>query len=632
MASRAPPFAMPGFIWDPERNRFFKAGAPLAAATPPATRSDTPRKSRETDQRRAVAQDSLRAATAPTAIRTGLRATASTSENYRRGIVRATIPALKQCSMRSLAAELRAGQKILDLLRYPRGVYGALHGLPFAVVATDDDVLITQGNILDAPSTMLSGDNFHRLSMFVHPHDAPIVTEVTVTGRWMLHVRSTSGSARQCAAELQDPSRRPERDLRCLTVHEGAADDGPMRGWTCGPVVAFGIGQHVEVARLWTQADGGEAAAYVWALCTIPFTSDVMTVAVAGQQSPPASVRLLVGTRSGKVALCVFREAGPTSRAPSLELVEEPEAFALAPRAAVCAILTVGATEFVASYTNGEVRIYRDTFPTRQLVLGDHTRLFEGPLREYVGHRNRYMQDLVRGATHSRADGQGICLIPEYRLLVCAGDDARIRIWSLDSEDPVNAPCVANQLAPNDIGASLQETAFAQPVTALAWWPAPWVATEACTDTTPTEKKSMPTKKANVARKVVQKGSSGQQRVRKVRTSPSFHRPKTLRLPRNPKYPRKSAPHAPRADAAKILLFPLNTESAMKKIEEVNTLVFIVDRTANKRQIKLALKHVYDVDADQVNTLIRPDGKKKAFIRLTADQDALDVSNRIGFI
>ena len=28
----------------------------------------------------------------------------------------------------------------------------------------------------------------------------------------------------------------------------------------------------------------------------------------------------------------------------------------------------------------------------------------------------------------------------------------------------------------------------------------------------------------------------------------------------------------------------------------------------------------------------RPDGKKKAFIRLHKDQDALDVSNKIGFI
>jgi hypothetical protein len=33
----------------------------------------------------------------------------------------------------------------------------------------------------------------------------------------------------------------------------------------------------------------------------------------------------------------------------------------------------------------------------------------------------------------------------------------------------------------------------------------------------------------------------------------------------------------PRLDASNILLFPLNTESAMKKIEEDNTLVFIVN-------------------------------------------------------
>ena len=28
----------------------------------------------------------------------------------------------------------------------------------------------------------------------------------------------------------------------------------------------------------------------------------------------------------------------------------------------------------------------------------------------------------------------------------------------------------------------------------------------------------------------------------------------------------------------------------------------------------------------------RPDGKKKAYVRLTADHDALDVANKIGFI
>ena len=43
----------------------------------------------------------------------------------------------------------------------------------------------------------------------------------------------------------------------------------------------------------------------------------------------------------------------------------------------------------------------------------------------------------------------------------------------------------------------------------------------------------------------------------------------------------------------------------MKKIEENNTLVFIVDTKANKRQIKDALKKQYDVDTVKINTLIR---------------------------
>jgi large subunit ribosomal protein L23Ae len=70
----------------------------------------------------------------------------------------------------------------------------------------------------------------------------------------------------------------------------------------------------------------------------------------------------------------------------------------------------------------------------------------------------------------------------------------------------------------------------------------------------------------------------------------------------------------------------LNTESAMKKIEENNTLVFIVNVKANKRQIKEALKKMYDVDTVKVNTLIRPDGSKKAYARLTPDVDALDIA------
>ncbi|PLB51788.1 hypothetical protein P170DRAFT_87661 [Aspergillus steynii IBT 23096] len=134
--------------------------------------------------------------------------------------------------------------------------------------------------------------------------------------------------------------------------------------------------------------------------------------------------------------------------------------------------------------------------------------------------------------------------------------------------------------------------------------------------------KTKPSNRAGAAAKAVLKGAG----ARKVRTSTTFHRPKTLELSRSPKYPRKSIPHGPRLDSHKVILYPLNTESAMKKIEENNTLVFIVDVKANKRQIKIALKKLYDVETVKVNTLVRPDGSKKAFARLTPDVDALDIA------
>jgi ribosomal protein L23 len=68
----------------------------------------------------------------------------------------------------------------------------------------------------------------------------------------------------------------------------------------------------------------------------------------------------------------------------------------------------------------------------------------------------------------------------------------------------------------------------------------------------------------------------------------------------------------------------------MKKIEENNTLVFIVDVRANKRQISQAVKKMYDIMTAKVNTLVRPDGLKKAYVRLNQDYDALDVANKIG--
>ncbi|CAN6463518.1 unnamed protein product [Victoria cruziana] len=110
-----------------------------------------------------------------------------------------------------------------------------------------------------------------------------------------------------------------------------------------------------------------------------------------------------------------------------------------------------------------------------------------------------------------------------------------------------------------------------------------------------------------------------EKKSKKIRTSVTFHRPKTLKKKRHPKYPRISSPSRNKLDQYEILKHPLTTESAMKKIEDNNTLVFIVDIRADKKKIKAAVKNM-------------PDGTKKAYVRLTPDYDTLDVANKIGII
>ena len=140
-----------------------------------------------------------------------------------------------------------------------------------------------------------------------------------------------------------------------------------------------------------------------------------------------------------------------------------------------------------------------------------------------------------------------------------------------------------------------------------------------------------PSGKAAAALKAARVGA--RTKTVKVHTKTHFYRPKTQTAERKPRYLRTLPPTRPtKMDAFRIIRAPLTTESAMKKIEDNNTLVFLVDPTATKRQIKAAVMSTYDIKAAKVNTLIRPDGVKKAYVKLTGDHDALDVANRIGII
>lgn len=138
------------------------------------------------------------------------------------------------------------------------------------------------------------------------------------------------------------------------------------------------------------------------------------------------------------------------------------------------------------------------------------------------------------------------------------------------------------------------------------------------------------TDKASQVSKALKKGVS--KKGTRIHTKVHFYKPKTLTVDRKPKYAKKSVPKKNTLDKHSIIKYPLTTESSMKLIEDSNTLVFIVDIKANKRQIKAAVKELYNIECEKVNTLITPRGLKKSYVRLSKDFDALDVANRVGVI
>ncbi|MCR6623262.1 MAG: 50S ribosomal protein L23 [Candidatus Verstraetearchaeota archaeon] len=85
-------------------------------------------------------------------------------------------------------------------------------------------------------------------------------------------------------------------------------------------------------------------------------------------------------------------------------------------------------------------------------------------------------------------------------------------------------------------------------------------------------------------------------------------------------------------DPWRIIIRPVISESALRKIEAENKLTFIVDRNANKHLIKWAVEKLFNVKVDKVNTLITTKGEKKAYVKLSSEYSASDVASKMGIL
>ncbi|MEK6916321.1 MAG: 50S ribosomal protein L23 [Nanoarchaeota archaeon] len=81
-----------------------------------------------------------------------------------------------------------------------------------------------------------------------------------------------------------------------------------------------------------------------------------------------------------------------------------------------------------------------------------------------------------------------------------------------------------------------------------------------------------------------------------------------------------------------IIKYPLATEKTIRLMESDNSLIFIVDRSATKKQVKEAIESLYNVKVKSVNTVIDPKGRKKAYVRFSDDTLAIDLATQLGIM
>lgn len=123
----------------------------------------------------------------------------------------------------------------------------------------------------------------------------------------------------------------------------------------------------------------------------------------------------------------------------------------------------------------------------------------------------------------------------------------------------------------------------------------------------------------------------------KIRTKLRFYRPKTQQTKSAPvvlkslrSEIRRKTPE--QLDPTSILIQPVSSDKNIQKMENQNTLTFLVHPDSKKPQIKEAVGKLYNVKVRKINTLQTSKGKKKAFIRLMNDNDALNIASKIGLL
>jgi len=87
-----------------------------------------------------------------------------------------------------------------------------------------------------------------------------------------------------------------------------------------------------------------------------------------------------------------------------------------------------------------------------------------------------------------------------------------------------------------------------------------------------------------------------------------------------------------RLESALVIVYPMMSEDTVKLIEGENKITFIVNNKATKNDVKRAVEELYEVNVSRVFTLTTPEGKKKAYVKLSPESKASDLAVKLGIL
>ena len=81
-----------------------------------------------------------------------------------------------------------------------------------------------------------------------------------------------------------------------------------------------------------------------------------------------------------------------------------------------------------------------------------------------------------------------------------------------------------------------------------------------------------------------------------------------------------------------VISHPLATEKAVRIMEKENKLLFVVDLKSKKIDIKKAVEKLFEVKVVKVNTFVTNRGEKRAYVKLSQNNPAIDIMTRLGLM